>query len=591
MAGIARVWIGAGGAAMLSLGGLVYATSSPASAPPGIIINSTFPTELNAGGGGAPNATLQQAAAFAWQEFIALNWPAAVDSSGNPVREMPAQDCLFGTGKGAPDCATRPLTWETIRGKVEIFGPTASGQKYSDPPQYANAYTYPANACDPNAPASKPAWVNLDETSEIGFDAMYAGVNPAGGSPTNFDRQLIRFAAKANKKEFDVANQNRKSKPSATNPITLSHGTVELKAAWRPLTKHETDTGRFHMAKVRYYENTGKIVAPATSTTAAIPGVCWREAVWGLVGLHIIQKTPSAPYFIYATFEQAENILNPAGQPVEDADGRPSSYPAPAGNTNPATSITDGPNPPGQPGGPGVTINGSGYCPAGANGRPVNQLYYVNTAGNLDVPTGGPICINRRDRRIPLEIVMANQQAHQAIASYNSSNGVTSPWAYYKLVNVQFKPLTKTVPGQPYTGSDAATYYMANSVIETNTVLQNFSGGFVNVQNSGAISDFAINVDKNPPPSKSAPFYNVRVPVGGGKVASYLMGGCMGCHGNAQAAGSDFSFILGGLGQEIYPDSVPAYTPAGLGLRAIRPRTNGTPRKTAAAPPRASKRR
>jgi hypothetical protein len=569
---------------MLSLGGLVYAMSAPASTAAGISINSTFPTELNAAGGGAPAATLQQAAAFAWQEFIALNWPAAVDASGNPIRDTPAPDCLFGTGKkGAPDCAARPLTWETFRGKVEIYG-AAPGKQYSAPPQYANAYTPGVTACPAQAPVSKPAWVNLDETSEIGLDSMYAGVNPAGPSPTNGDQQLIRFAAKANGAEFAYATANRRLKPTSGSPVTLPNGTVELKAAWRQLTAAEAGSGRFRTTKVRYYENIGQIVAPKT------PGVCWREAVWGLVGLHIIQKTPSAPYFIYATFEQADNILNPAGDPVEDADGRPSGFPVPAGNTNPGTSITDGPNPPGQPGGPGVTINGSRYCPAGANGRPVNQLYYVNTAGSSAVPTGGPICINRRDRAIPAEIVAANQQAHQAIASYSSSNGVTSPWANYKLVNVQFKPLTKSAPGQPYTGADAATYYMANSVIETNTVLQNFSGGFAK---GGASSDFAINVNSGPPtPPKSAIYYNVRVPAAGGKVASYDMGGCMGCHGNAQAAGGDFSFIALGLGSSsIYPDSVPAYTPAGLGLRAIRPRTNGTPRRTAAAAAPASKRR
>lgn len=571
---------------MLSLGGLVYATGSPAAAPPGITITSAFPNELNPGGGGAPNATLQQAAAFAWQEFIALNWPAAVDSSGNPIRDTPAADCFFGTGKGAPDCATRPLTWETFRGKVEIFGANP-GTLYSAPPQYAKAYTPLVGACPTQAPVSKPAWVNLDETSEIGLDAMYAGVNPAGANPsgTNGDQQLIRFAAKANGAEFAFATAYTKANPnispSVSNPITLPNGTVELKAAWRPLTSTQAASGRYRMTKVRYYENTGQIVVPATSTTPAVQGVCWREAVWGLVGLHIIQKTPSAPYFIYATFEQADNILNPAGQPVEDPEGLPSGVPVPAGNTNPATSIADGPNPPRQPNSPGVTINA--YCPAGANGRPVNQLYYVNTAkGSSAVPAGGPICINRRDRAIPPEIVAANQQAHQAIASYSSRNGVTSPWAYYKLINVQFKPLRKTVPGQLYTGPDAATYYMANSVIETNTVLQNFSGGFAN---GGASSDFTINVDPGPPaPPTTAIFYNVRVPAAGGVVATYLMGGCMGCHGNAQAAGGDFSFIALGLGSSnIYPDSVPAYTPAGVQMRAIRPRTNGTPRS--ASPP------
>jgi hypothetical protein len=48
-----------------------------------ITIGSAVPSELNPTGGGAPAATMQQAAAFAWQEFIALNWPAA-PQTGQP---------------------------------------------------------------------------------------------------------------------------------------------------------------------------------------------------------------------------------------------------------------------------------------------------------------------------------------------------------------------------------------------------------------------------------------------------------------------------------------------------------------------------
>src|SRR5438105_277125 len=55
--------------------------SAPASPSP-ITISSPVPTELNDGNGGAPSATMQQAAAFAWQEFIALNWPAVKQTGG-----------------------------------------------------------------------------------------------------------------------------------------------------------------------------------------------------------------------------------------------------------------------------------------------------------------------------------------------------------------------------------------------------------------------------------------------------------------------------------------------------------------------------
>jgi len=97
------------------------APAPPAGTTP-ITITSTVPTELNQSGGGAPAATMQQAAAFAWQEFIALNWPA-VNQTGGVVNNMQVNqrdtsdnNCKFGD----PNC-TGPLVWETFRGKVEIF--------------------------------------------------------------------------------------------------------------------------------------------------------------------------------------------------------------------------------------------------------------------------------------------------------------------------------------------------------------------------------------------------------------------------------------------------------------------------------------
>ena len=64
-----KVALARGGLAVcicLTLAGMAHAQVS-------ISVNATFPSDIP---NGAPGATLQQAAAFAWQEFIALNWPA-----------------------------------------------------------------------------------------------------------------------------------------------------------------------------------------------------------------------------------------------------------------------------------------------------------------------------------------------------------------------------------------------------------------------------------------------------------------------------------------------------------------------------------
>ena len=53
-----------------------------------INVSPMLPTDI---AGGAPAATLQQAAAFAWQEFIALNWPAMAGQ-----RDVADQNQKFG---------------------------------------------------------------------------------------------------------------------------------------------------------------------------------------------------------------------------------------------------------------------------------------------------------------------------------------------------------------------------------------------------------------------------------------------------------------------------------------------------------------
>lgn len=515
---------------------VLHCISATAKDAPPVLISSTVPNDI---GGGAPNASLRQAAAFAWQEFIALNWPAL----GSP-RDTADTSKFFGqSGAG-------PLVWETFRNKVEIFpqGPTPHGYKdmppdygYDDPPQYN--YASPISACD-GLPASSTPWVNLDENSQIGLDKIFAGV--AHATPTNGE---ILFLAKANRVEYDyvvkngwfnsaniprtatanyVLQNNASAPPGSSQYVSFNYGTIEIKSAWRKLTAAEEANGRFHVNTVRFYKNN------------ASNQICFQDEKWGLLALHIIQKTPSAPYFVFATFGQADNMLTKDGKPVEDVDGklkhhhdghplRPQVISQNARSANPATPTTI----------QQLTLKGM-------NCTPESDLYYRNLA-NLGLPTGD-ICVRRRIHSIPPEIIEANRAAHKAIADYNKANKLKdSPWNYYKLVNVQHKPINKPVPGVDYTGSDAASYYQANIVVETDYNLQLFSGQF---QPASSTSSIPMNLNLITDfHSNGTPFYNVRA-----AGSQYNMGGCMGCHGNAQLGGSDFSFILGS--QTNSPDTV-----------------------------------
>ena len=521
-----------------------------------IDVSSMLPKDID---GGVPSATLQQAAAFAWQEFIALNWPAMAGQ-----RDVADQSQKFGAGAG-------PLVWQTFRGKVEIFNLTKDGAPpgysatapdlgYNTPPAYFYG-TQSVPACPGQVVPASPAWINLDETTQIGLDQMFAG-GPAIQDSANTAPQLIRFAAKANYVEYEYVAQNRyytssnvklataiannkkayaASPPVAPPPpplgISFMPGTIEIKSAWRPLNAYD-NPARFHVQTVRFYEGPAK--AP-----------CYFEQIWGLIALHIIQKTPTAPSFIYATFEQADNIRQPNATPVEDPDGNVVQPIPGAAPTTPALAYADSTRPKVT-----VTPTGASFC------TPQNNLYFTDNQMLEGLTGGGKICVNQRYEPIPPDVIAVNLAAHVAITSYDTANGIgNSPWLYYKLVSVQASPFDVSTisPTDPIHGP--AAFFQANIVVETDYTLQRFQGG---IANSGPPTALGM-----PPPNVFTPAANP--PPG---VVGVNMGGCMGCHGNAQvASGTDFSFILAGVpygdsgGATPLPD-----TPSALGDAAVRDR-------------------
>jgi hypothetical protein len=586
-------------AGLFLIGAVIFPGASRGQGTP-ITISPAVPNELNPSGGGAPTATPEQAAAFAWQEFIALNWPADYGQSGQ--RDKPSTTYKFGDPTYVDkNKGPLPVVWETFRGKVEIFPGDGN-----PPPGYPNstaatswgydvgpAYDYGITvaACDRGQMNDPVPWINLDETDQITLDNMYAGVVDPGSSSGNSAPQLIRFLAKANRVQYvyvagnskpndpnqqwwssipsDVVTRTKdylaKNKKSPTadskNLVSLPFGTIETKAGWRPLNPAEISSHRFHTQMVRFYEG------PPDN-------LCYRNAVWGLVALHIIQKTQSAPYFIYATFEQADNILTADGKPVEDADGNVIMNEPAA--TSPQVCLVD-PKPqdtppppmeiPSQLGSVIVTGNPAQCKPESARycGAPGSQLYLQNDVGEPpnSEPSGGNICVNKRENAIPDYAIAANKQAHAAMAAYFRQNNIPSaPWLAYKLVNVQYYPYDKipnpNIPnGSPYTAKPPYTaknpapssYYQANIVVETNRSLQLFSGG---------LSPY-ISTDWN---SDGTPHKNTYYDGG-----FYNMGGCMGCHGsqgqNPVGMAGDFSVILA-RGAVTLPETPASATSKGL---------------------------
>jgi hypothetical protein len=564
---------------------------------------------------------MQQAAAFAWQEFIALNWPA-VPQTGGVVngayvaqRDVPDTNCKFDD----PNCAGRPLVWETFRGKVEIFPGQPPGAPQVNPPGFPSvatgdpsfgydalpqySYNSPVLPCSSSTPSASPtpvpSFINLDETDQITLNSMFAGVGPTQASG-NSSPQMVRFLAKANRVEYTYVaspgaqaawwlgppvaqatykylSDNLASPTAGTHDqVSLPNGTIEIKAGWRLLNPTEAASGRFKTAVARSYEN------------ASIP--CYNETTFGLVALHIIQKTPTAPYFIYATFEQADNIMtpgpSPAPTPVEDDDGNIIKLPGCRADqtapcpTTPSVELQDtgvvnttSHIPPQVNRAPASVVPGQppagpqAYCTPTTGTTPNGQLYYLNAKGKTGTPLDGFICVNYRDNAIPKPIIDANRMAHAAM----TAQGITkSPFLHYKLVNVQYVPIDKTYFGpfntdDPNSAENPASYHLANIVVETNRTLQLFSGSFN--AGTGSLSEYDSQFMEpapfpSPPPSGSTNIHKQVLYNG----KQYNMGGCMGCHASqAQEHAGDFSVILAN-GSVPMPEVPAPVTRNGAGL-------------------------
>lgn len=294
------------------------------------------------------DATLTELGQFAWKEFIALNWPAKYPTQADPKRAQYDQTKKFTDTIGKFD-PTKPrvVVWETYFHKAEMFpsqpkegtGPVVPPASFdSFPPVYRYAIDPlepidPANQSDPK----RTNWHNLDETNEITRCVLYAHSNSGENKRFQFfyeakvnrvfhkyivDEKLYERGTRAKviKRttddglgEYDLLRYG--SRCSTTKPVDLAsrtatilvqfpcgsvdsehEGAIEVKPAWRRLTVEEANSGRYYTNRVQFYER------KEGSNTLIV-----RNETFGLVALHIIQKTKSFPSFCYATWEHVDN--------------------------------------------------------------------------------------------------------------------------------------------------------------------------------------------------------------------------------------------------------------------------------------------
>ncbi len=481
---------------LYSLGTHASSTCSPGKS---FTITSSVPHDVNKTSQRLDysQACNEEAAYFAWQQFLALSWQSNY-SEKKPTRGTP--DTTWDYSKAY--IPGQPLVWETYAHRSELRpAGTPLNTPFDKPPTYLFVNQPSAGPGNP----SFSLFNNLDEDNEIGSCDIYLGQ----GKPATQD--LVLYQAKVNAAEYDyikttfgaeqnnpkgtlakaaTANQqsilkNKKNSPKGINlpagKYGGSEGAIEIKTAFLRVTKdNKAMLNDFFKTSAIYY------TADYDKKTKSYSNYQYHNDTFALLGIHIIHKTTAYPDFIFTSFEH-EKLSNMdfkyrllAPLPPTYSDFNPHDAPAaPAGN---------------QTGNRQAITRQSGSSPT-SNG----QLY-----------------------PIPPYLDAVTKKVHKQLSALNN----TSVWLNYRLIGVQAnitESWSATPSNSPLSGPN---HFMANHVIESDAFLGNFFGpGF----------------GSNPFPTGSKG--------NGDNIAldgnTYNMGGCKGCHGVAQTSfGTDFSFLL-----------------------------------------------
>lgn len=363
---------------------------------------------------------------FAWQNFVAINWPT--DDRGRPRPHLGDAGAPAWVGWResfevfAEDGAT-PAAWGSARRlspsphlsaalrSLPIEAGWGRSERILSPPGRSPRRPHAEGL---NQPFSLPLWdqrgnlvyyevlINRSEFDYIVANQLY-----------NLDGQ-VAFASRHPGRDLDPTSCSHPNREVVVMPAGRDGGSevgaIEIKLAWRLLTDDDIASRYLTLdgwvAKDTRVEGscaTGDLRVVATSQA-------WRPARLGLVGFHIGHKTQSAPQWVWSTFEQVDNLAVEARE-VEAAARhrrvlRPSFY---------------------DPGCPGCPVN---VCAAPPQ---KNQL--------------------RRVLPIDPQTAARNTRMRHHLAALGS------PLAYYELVGTQFptQPAAPPTPPQAEPGCSGPT--------------------------------------------------------------------------------------------------------------------------------------
>ena len=119
------------------------------------------------------------------------------------------------------------------------------------------------------------------------------------------NRNYVRFLTLYNETEFNaILTQQLYTRSKLPATLTLPFNSIDVKSSWIIMNGVRRPE--------RFYTRQATVLDPVT-------GQCSVTLV-GLVGIHIVQKTPSRPQWIWTTFEQIDNLF---AEQFLQGDGKP----------------------------------------------------------------------------------------------------------------------------------------------------------------------------------------------------------------------------------------------------------------------------
>jgi hypothetical protein len=389
-------------------------------APPPSISSSTLPTDALS----CANNGITQFDDFSWRSFVALIWPAAKSQRGVPDT----------TQTNFP--VSGPLVFETYKGDWETFPPPNS----PNPPPAPAPWTSFAGTTNPCGSAVDVGWGDVLLAADTkfgnlglaGFGNFFVGpVISSGFAQSTAQQHYLRYQASYNETEYNQILNNQWYLQSKLGNVTFcsngatvggqqcpAENSVDLKSSWMDMDGIPANL------QSRYYTKQAWVFDPITDKCS--------QRTMGLVGLHIVSKTPSRPQWIWSTFEQIDNVPAVAGStPTSNTqfnlnDGN-------ASNTMPAADPYCVPGQPGNKNGCPGTPPPPAVIPADASQAKRFNVTRVQPIG-IGYPPGKP------DQTTP-----ATNAAYQALLAKAAPN---SPWQYYELVMTQW-PVPGNTPANP----------------------------------------------------------------------------------------------------------------------------------------------